>query len=75
MDRGGGGTSPNKKNTSFLPGTSRWAGDRKENAGNSDNRRSFEQILADANANRNILEIQVKRNEDETRRICTFSSN
>ena len=62
---GGGGTSPNKKNTSFLPGTSRWAGDRKENAGNSDNRRSFEQILADANANRNILEIQVKRIEDE----------
>ena len=61
-DPGGGGTSPT--NSSCLPGTSDWAGARK-NAGYSTTRRSFEQILADANNNRNILEIQVKKNAED----------
>ena len=59
-----GGGSPSTTNsttspTSALPATSAWAGGRSSEVKKM---RNFEEIIADATANRNILEINLKKN-------------
>ena len=65
---GGGGGSSSKTNpsSSALPATSTWAGGRNGSTKNNNRMRSFEEILEDATSNRNILEIILKKNVDET---------
>ena len=50
-----------RPSSSGLPATSAWAGGR-TSAGEPVTMRSFEQILAEASSNRNILEIHLKKN-------------
>ena len=67
-DPGGGQLSNESSQNSALPATSDWAGGR---VGASDapmRLRSYEEIIADAKSNRNILEINLKKNSsDEVR--------
>ena len=59
-DPGGGATV--KCHNSALPATSVWAEGGKGACGATIKMRSFEEIVADAKSNRNILEIHLKKN-------------
>ena len=61
-DPGGGG---GKNTSSALPVTSTWAGGKENAESDIVKMRSFEEIIADASANRNILEIHLKKNLNE----------
>lgn len=66
-DPGGGGDKVTQLShqSSALPVTSVWAGDKEKAKRESVKMRSFEEIIADATANRNIMEIHLKKNLDE----------
>ena len=51
--------------SSALPVTSVWAGDKEKAMRDTVKMRTFEEIIADATANRNILEIHLKKNLDD----------
>ena len=51
---------------SALPVTSDWAEDKKSSCSSSVRMRSFEEIMADASSNRNILEIIIKKSFHES---------
>lgn len=61
-DPGGGVISKGNVQASALPATSDWAGGRGVNCDAPKKLRSFEEIIADAKCNRNILEINLKKN-------------
>ena len=65
-DPGGGLDEVPRVRTSALPVTSAWA-DGKKSAANDDVKlRSFEEIIHDATNNRNILEIKLKKNVNDS---------
>ena len=74
-DPGGGVISKGNVQASALPATSDWAGGR---VGASDapmRLRSYEEIIADAKSNRNILEINLKKNSSDEVRPSNLTFN